>query len=317
MVVAFGKGKVRPVRLASISVTHYRSLIKAHKVKLDDLTVLIGQNNEGKSNLLSAINVAMTILSDNRLGRLVDGRVVMPLAFERVYHWERDFPLSRQERTPNGVTTFRLEFRLSEVERADFKADIGSTLNENLAIEMLVGRRDVEFRIVKSGRGATTLNRRARRIAQFIRDRVSFTYIPAVRTASTAMDIVRDMVDRELRHLELDTRYQEAIAELGRLQQPVLDSISTRKSMVIGTLGYSRSDLEEKRENSEMVNVKVIGLFILADDVTSVGVVATLFSQSKNPSRTFIPPRFIDYARSSRTSPQSTKSSSRPTTLSS
>jgi putative ATP-dependent endonuclease of the OLD family len=175
----------------------------------------------------------MTILSDNRLGRLVDGRVVMPLAFERVYHWERDFPLSRQERTPNGVTTFRLEFRLSEVERADFKADIGSTLNENLAIEMLVGRRDVEFRIVKSGRGATTLNRRARRIAQFIRDRVSFTYIPAVRTASTAMDIVRDMVDRELRHLELDTRYQEAIAELGRLQQPVLDSISTRIS---GTL---------------------------------------------------------------------------------
>jgi Arc/MetJ-type ribon-helix-helix transcriptional regulator len=51
-------------------------------------------------------------------------------------------------------------------------------------------------------------------------------------------------------------------------QKSAVDSISTRKSMVIGTLGYSRSDLEEKRENSEMVNVKVIGLFILADDVT-------------------------------------------------
>jgi hypothetical protein len=38
--------------------------------------------------------------------------------------------------------------------------------------------------------------------------------------------------------------------------------------MVIGTLGYSRSDLEKKRENNEMVNVKVIGLFILSDDVT-------------------------------------------------
>jgi hypothetical protein len=38
--------------------------------------------------------------------------------------------------------------------------------------------------------------------------------------------------------------------------------------MVIGTLGYSRNDLEKKRENNETVNVKVIGLFILGDDVT-------------------------------------------------
>lgn len=51
-------------------------------------------------------------------------------------------------------------------------------------------------------------------------------------------------------------------------QKSAVDSISSRKSMVIGTLGYNRSDLEEKRENNEMVNVKVIGLFILADDVT-------------------------------------------------
>ena len=51
-------------------------------------------------------------------------------------------------------------------------------------------------------------------------------------------------------------------------QKSAVDSISTRKSMVIGTLGYNRSELEKKRENNEMVNVKVIGLFILADDVT-------------------------------------------------
>jgi len=51
-------------------------------------------------------------------------------------------------------------------------------------------------------------------------------------------------------------------------QKSAVDSISTRKSMVIGTLGYSRSDLEKKRENNEMINVKVIGLFILAEDIT-------------------------------------------------
>lgn len=51
-------------------------------------------------------------------------------------------------------------------------------------------------------------------------------------------------------------------------QRNVVDSISSRKSMVIGTLSYNRSELEKKRENNEMINVKVIGLFILADDVT-------------------------------------------------
>jgi hypothetical protein len=51
-------------------------------------------------------------------------------------------------------------------------------------------------------------------------------------------------------------------------QKIAVDSISNRKSMVIGTLGYNRNDLEIIRDKNEMINVKVIGLFILADDVT-------------------------------------------------
>jgi Arc/MetJ-type ribon-helix-helix transcriptional regulator len=50
-------------------------------------------------------------------------------------------------------------------------------------------------------------------------------------------------------------------------QQTTVDSISTRKSMVIGTLSYNSKNLEEKRENNEMINVKVIGMLILADDI--------------------------------------------------
>lgn len=38
--------------------------------------------------------------------------------------------------------------------------------------------------------------------------------------------------------------------------------------MFIGTLTYSRKDLEEKRDENEMINVKVIGMLILNEDVT-------------------------------------------------
>ena len=51
-------------------------------------------------------------------------------------------------------------------------------------------------------------------------------------------------------------------------QKTAVDSITSRKSMVIGTLSYNRHDLEQKREDNETINVKVIGMFILTDDIT-------------------------------------------------
>jgi len=51
-------------------------------------------------------------------------------------------------------------------------------------------------------------------------------------------------------------------------QKSAVDSITSRKSMVIGTLSFNRKELEQKREDNEMVNVKVIGMFILTDDIS-------------------------------------------------
>ena len=61
-------------------------------------------------------------------------------------------------------------------------------------------------------------------------------------------------------------------------QKTAVDSITSRKSMVIGTLSYNRSELEKHRESKEMVNVKVIGMFIVADDVTPTLALDTIQS---------------------------------------
>lgn len=47
------------MKLVEFSVTNFRSITKAHKINLQDMTVLVGKNNEGKSNLLTALNIAM------------------------------------------------------------------------------------------------------------------------------------------------------------------------------------------------------------------------------------------------------------------
>ena len=216
------------MRLASFSVTNYRSLTAAHRLPLSDATVLLGKNNEGKSNLLSALAAAMTVVSQLGQLRLIQGRLRAPYGPRDFYSWDRDFPISLQDSQPDGESIFRLEFKLSDDERSLFKKEIKSSLNETLPIEIRLGRRDPGFRVVKKGRGAESLNRKAQKIAAFIGSRVEFTYIPAIRTATAALEVVRDMVERELRNLERDEKYRNLVRQLTEAQKPTLKNISKR-----------------------------------------------------------------------------------------
>lgn len=50
------------MKLISFSITNYRSITTAHKIEMSNLTILVGKNNEGKSNILNALNTAMMTL---------------------------------------------------------------------------------------------------------------------------------------------------------------------------------------------------------------------------------------------------------------
>ena len=62
------------MKLKEFSVEKYRSITTASKIKLQDFTVLVGKNNEGKSNLMNALNIAMESLKK----------------YQRVYHYSID-----------------------------------------------------------------------------------------------------------------------------------------------------------------------------------------------------------------------------------
>lgn len=213
------------MRLRAFSVSNYRSITRANALPVADSTVLLGQNNEGKSNLLSALATAMTIVSSLAKGRLIKGRIRLGL-HRKIYQWDADYPISRQEAHPDGESVFRLEFQLTEEERSEFKTAVGSNLNESLPIEIRIGRRDPSFKVIKKGPGSKTLNRKSQEIAAFIGGRVEVTYIPAVRTAQKALSVVQDMVSRELATLEDRVDYQRAVKKIADLQNPVLQKIS-------------------------------------------------------------------------------------------
>jgi hypothetical protein len=220
------------MKLVTFSLQKYRSIKRAERLKLGDLTILVGPNNEGKSNILRGLVVGMRVLSLAERTGLVRGRYrtapyrALRSSESQDYDWERDFPLDLQESSPEGKTIFDFEFELSPVEIGQFKSEVKSSLNGLLPIRLSLGSDVVEFEVKKKGPGGKTLTAKRNPIARFVGGRLQIHYIPSVRTARSAMEVVDDMVGQRLRAVEQSEGYQEALRSIEALQAPVLEELS-------------------------------------------------------------------------------------------
>ena len=104
------------MKLVSFSVTNYRSITKAYKLPIRQFTVLLGPNDEGKSNILKALVTALEILRDLRRYKILRGRIQRQKRDLGNYDWERDFPISLQVKNPGGESVFKMEFELTDKE---------------------------------------------------------------------------------------------------------------------------------------------------------------------------------------------------------
>lgn len=220
------------MKLESFSVENYRSITQARQIPLSNSTVLIGANNEGKSNILRALSAAMFALS-----RYSRGGRVTPSAraaarregdITRFFDWDRDFPISLRKSKLQRATKITLEFSLSVEEVEEFRSEIKSNLNGTLPVCITFTEDDFEVRIVKHGRGSASLNSKSNRITKFLADRIQFQYIPAVRTAKQASEIVSSIISAELSVLEDEPEYQAALKSIKDLQRPVLEAFSQK-----------------------------------------------------------------------------------------
>lgn len=214
------------MKLHSFSVSRYRSISSAKKIRLDQTTVLIGPNNEGKSNILRGLVLAMTVLTRGR-DRYHFGRQSRIGYRVHGYDWEKDFPVNLQKKNPKGETEIILEFSLSSADYDDFQADIGSKITGFLPLRIGISKQGTTVTYHKKGRGSATLSKKSDKIADFVSQRVEFEHIPAVRTAESAQEIVSDLVSRELSFLEDDPAYKLALNKIQELQNPHLRVLSS------------------------------------------------------------------------------------------
>jgi putative ATP-dependent endonuclease of OLD family len=148
---------------------------------------------------------------------------------DAAYVWQRDFPIQFQSRRASTQTTLKLEFHLDDDECRQFKDEIGSSINGSLPLQIKIGKdQEPEIRLVKSGKNTTALAAKSAKIARFVGKRIHFNYIPAVRTDNTTIELIRGLLSQELRRLESDPLYLNALKTIAELQQPVLDDLATR-----------------------------------------------------------------------------------------
>lgn len=206
------------MQLVNFSVTNYRSITKAHKINLQNITVLVGRNNEGKSNILMALNVAMETMMQHANHANVH---------ERLYDWQRDFPVQLQQRKNNLDSVFRLNFRLNHDENTEFFRTTGIRSNEDIPIELKYGR-DNRAKITVPKKGSSSFNDKSEKVTAFICERIAINYIQAVRTEDMAMDVIHKLISTELSKLYDNEEYKSAEQTIYNLQEAVYNDIANR-----------------------------------------------------------------------------------------
>lgn len=259
------------MRLVNFSVTNFRSITSAHKIAISDTTVLIGKNNEGKSNLLKALQVSMELLQFHAFSERRNLRVGR--SDSEAYNWKRDFPIQLQERKGVSQTIFKLEFLLDDEEIAQFKKEMGSSLNGSLPLELRVGsdnRTDIKLR--KPGKNTRALSDKSGKIADFVGRRIHFNYIPAIRTDAEALEVISRMLSSELRVLENEQEYQDALAVITKLQEPILDGLAARLQVPLAEFLPSIKNVKiEIPETSRRVGLRR-DFSVIIDDGTPTNI---------------------------------------------
>ncbi|WP_167001010.1 AAA family ATPase [Mumia sp. ZJ430] len=239
------------MRLTKVSVQKYRSIDQQAQFNVGDFTVLVGPNNQGKSNLLRAAVLAMEVVeawataqpAGRAQGQLptrffsrqrfrFSGRQAARFGDAVGYDWDRDYPLfARDRRGAQRSTVVNLEFELDEQEQVDFKALTMIATNQRLPIRVTLNEESVSLAVPKQGKGQH--GERAREIAGFISDRVALLHVPAVRPGAIALSIAEEILQSRRRALARTPEYREALEQVRQLDQAAVDDV---QQLLFGTL---------------------------------------------------------------------------------
>ena len=264
------------MKIKSFSVSNYRSITRAHKIEMHDLTILVGKNNEGKSNIIKALSVSIKILNSYAMfskRHHITSSILSRYLDDYGYKWVRDFPVESQQKEKGKKSTkFELEFELSEEERKKFNKEVGTRLTtSNFDVTIEIGDNDrAVIKVIK--KGSSKIKDQSLKVCEFIAENLVFNYIPAVRTETQAVRLIEDAISSELRMVEDNEEYKKAIATISKLQKEPLDRIASKVKKTLSDFIPSIEDVKiEIEENVRRYSLRRdVGVFINDGVMTNI-----------------------------------------------
>lgn len=264
------------MKIKSFSVSNYRSITRAHKIEMHDLTILVGKNNEGKSNIIKALSLSIKILNSYAMfskRHHITSSILSRYLDDYGYKWVRDFPVESQQKEKGKKSTkFELEFELSEEERKKFNKEVGTRLTtSNFDVTIEIGDNDrAVIKVIK--KGSSKIKDQSLKVCEFIAENLVFNYIPAVRTETQAVRLIEDAISSELRMVEDNEEYKKAIATISKLQKEPLDRIASKVKKTLSDFIPSIEDVKiEIEENVRRYSLRRdVGVFINDGVMTNI-----------------------------------------------
>lgn len=215
------------MKLSDFSVVNYRSITTARKIKTNNMTVLVGKNNEGKSNILRALTLAMDIMKIYSKDPCSLQIAVRPY-LKNHYSWEKDYPISLQEKNPNGWSSIDLNFELDEQDILAIRSMTGIRLSGCIPVRVSTNGAAAKIDIPKRGTAAFADADNKKKIIEYVCFKIDFNFIPAVRTEYDALRVVDSLIEKSLETLDTNPDYINAMNKIEELQQGILDGISNQ-----------------------------------------------------------------------------------------
>lgn len=252
------------MKLVEFSVERYRSIIQKSTIQIKDKTVIIGPNNEGKSNILRALIVALRVLegfsSRTHMIKIdtVPSYYILHYLKRRKdisFDWESDYPhsllygnLKESYRSP---VSFFLVFRLTDKEQNEFIKKTGFNKHSevlSIAIKLYVDKVSV---VAFIGKEKIIKESDIIDVSSFITRHIDICYIDAVRTAATARESIRRLLSIENTGIYGSPQYQKCIRIIEQLYNEKFGEISRRvtESLKIFVPNISETSIELPRDS--------------------------------------------------------------------
>lgn len=250
------------MKLEDFSVVNFRSITTARKIHTNNMTVLVGKNNEGKSNILRALALAMALMKIY----CRDTRPFATAAREYLrthYLWSRDYPLSLQEKNPTGSSSVDFNFALDDRDIAAIRGLTGIRLSGCIPVRVSTNGATAKIDIPKRGTPAFSDIEKKKKIIEYVCFKIDFNFIPAIRTESEALRVIDFLIERSLTTLEENPEYIAANQKINELRQGVLDEIAQHISTPLKSYLPSLKRVyihvcNDRRRNSLKHNTEII-----------------------------------------------------------